>query len=113
MGHQGTQPTLSLREPKVRGNLGMGHNYSIDDFFFSSVFIFIVSSEFFFFFVLVFVVSGCGLLRRFTPRNDSIHKLVIARVACNSWQSRYGNNHTQSTSVIARTEGSWQSRYMA
>ena len=25
------------------------------------------------------------------------------------WQSRYGNNHTQSTSVIARTEGSWQS----
>ena len=28
-----------------------------------------------------------GLLRRFTPRNDSTHKLVIARVACNSWQS--------------------------
>ena len=33
MGHQGTQPPLSLREPKVRGNLGMGHNYSIDEFF--------------------------------------------------------------------------------
>ena len=33
MGHQGTQPTLSLREPKVRGNLGIWHNYSIDDFF--------------------------------------------------------------------------------
>ena len=29
---------LSLREPKVRGNLGIGHNYSIDEFFFSSVF---------------------------------------------------------------------------
>ena len=26
--------------------------------------------EFFFFSVFVFVVSGCGLLRRFTPRND-------------------------------------------
>ena len=43
-----------------------------------------------------------GLLRRFTPRNDSIHKLVIARVAYNSWQSRYGNHHTQPKLVIAK-----------
>ena len=34
--------------------------------------------------------------------------LVIAK-AKGLWQSRYGNNHTQSISVIARTEGSWQS----
>ena len=33
MGHQGTQPPLSLREPKVRGNLSIRYNYSIDEFF--------------------------------------------------------------------------------
>ncbi len=160
MGHQGTQPPLSLREPKVRGNLGIGHNYSIDNFF-SFLFLVVVlwfvdcfaslamtkgkrGGEFFFFFIKEETSSSCGLLR-FT-RNDSTHKLVIARVrrTCGNliyfrlviakaalptqslqepthtrhceglkspWQSRYGNNHTQSTSVIARTEGSWQSQY--
>ena len=29
------------------------------------------SSEFFFFFVFILTICGCGLLRRFTPRNDS------------------------------------------
>ena len=38
------------------GNLSMGYNYSFIEFFFFSVF--------------VFVISGCGLLRRFTPSND-------------------------------------------
>ena len=48
----------SLRELlATRGNLSMKYNYSFMELFFFSVF--------------VFVVSGCGLLRRFTPRNDS------------------------------------------
>ena len=47
----------SLRELlATRGNLSMGYNYSFMEFFFFSVF--------------VFVISGCGLLRCFTPRND-------------------------------------------
>ena len=51
--------------------------------FFVFAFLLIVNSFIFLFFNMGFVV--CGLLRRFTPRNDegtkgSIHKLVIARV---------------------------------
>ena len=47
----------SLRELlATRGNLSMGYNYSFMEFFFFSVF--------------VFIISGCGLLRRFTPSND-------------------------------------------
>ena len=34
---------LSLREPKVRGNLSMGYNYLFMGFFFFSVFVFIIS----------------------------------------------------------------------
>ena len=45
----------SLRELlATRGNLSMGYNYSLMEFFFFSVF--------------VFVISGCGLLR--FARND-------------------------------------------
>ena len=48
----------SLRELlATSGNLSMRYNYSFMEFFFFSVF--------------VFVISGCGLLRRFAPRNDS------------------------------------------
>ena len=47
----------SLRELlATRGNLSMGYNYSFMELFFFSVF--------------VFVISGCGLLRRLAPRND-------------------------------------------
>ena len=33
--------------------------------------------EFFFFSVFVFVISSCGLLRRFTPRNDEEQWVVV------------------------------------
>ena len=66
---------LSLREPKVRGNLSMGYNYSFMEFFFFSAF--------------VFVVSGCGLLRRFTPRNDEKVLSLRKPKACGNLGIRY------------------------
>ena len=79
---------LSLRRPKACGNLGLRDNYSF--------------MEFFLFFVFVLTFCSYGLLRRFTPRNDSIHKLVIARL----WKSRgnlsMGYSDNQTKLVIAR-----------
>ena len=55
----------------------------------------IKDNDFFFFSVFVFVVSGCGLPRLLRSlamtkgARGGIHKLVIARVAYNKWQSQY------------------------
>ena len=107
MGHQGTQPPLSLREPKVRGNLGIGYNYSIDEFFsflflylllvvnsFSFLFfvffilVYVIDCEFFLFFIKEEISSSCGLLR-FT-RNDSTPtpslREFVELVAISLWQ---------------------------
>ena len=55
--------------------------------FFFSVFILVVSSEFFFFLWINRLLVVCGLLRRFTPRNDKGGKwrLWIASL-CSQWQ---------------------------
>ena len=57
-GDHHTKPTIVIARVAfaTRGNLSMGYNYSF--------------MEFFFFLVFVFVISDCGLLRRFTPSND-------------------------------------------
>ena len=79
---------LSLREPKVRGNLGMRDNYSF--------------MEFFLFFVFVLTFCSCGLLR--FARNDEggewefMDCFVVSLLAM-----------TKKRTVIAKAEGLWQS----
>ena len=89
-----------MREPKVRGNLGIWHNYSIDEFF-SFLFLYLLlvvnsfsflwinkllmvvdcfvslamtkgkrGGEFFFFSAFVLIISGYGLPQAFGLRND-------------------------------------------
>ena len=96
-----TQPTPSLREPKVRGNLGMGYNiiHSI------LLFCLFADNNFFFFSVFVFIISGLWIASSFYSSQWQHPNIVIARL----WKSR--GNLVYSRLVIARTEGSWQSQH--
>ena len=78
------------RVHRTRGNLGMGHNHWFIEFFcfFVFAFLLIVNSFIFLFFGRGFVV--CGLLR--FARNDSAPHMIIARTE-GSWQSRYSKHY--------------------
>ena len=54
-------------------------------FFIFFILVYVIDCEFFLFFIKEEISSGCGLLRRFTPRNDSTHKLVIAKDSGEEW----------------------------
>ena len=82
---EGHPHTSSLRRPKAYGNLGIGHDYSFTDFFcFLFLYLRLVVMDCFTLFAITRwrkMVNSfflrinkrlviCGLLRRFTPRND-------------------------------------------
>ena len=92
-------PPVSLREPKVRGNLGIWHNYSIDEFFsFLFLYLLLVVNSFSFLWInkLLVVVDCFASLAMTVYTNLSLRELLATRgnlvyfglVIARLWKSR-------------------------